>query len=320
MAEVILFGEPMAMFVADAIGPLEEIEHFTKSLAGSEVNVAIGLHRLGHTVSYVSRLGNDPFGRYINNRFASEGIETQFTYDAEHSTGFQLKSRVTSGDPEVCYFRKNSAATYLTEQDINAVDFSGVRHLHLTGILPAISQNCRDATYRLIEHARENSIPVSFDPNLRPGLWENEKVMIRVLNDLASRCDIVLPGLNEGKILMGSDDPEEIAAYYLDKGAKMVTVKLGCQGSFTRTADESFFLPCADICEIVDTVGAGDGFAVGIISGMLEGLSLYETVKRGNVIGALQLMVAGDNEGLPTKKELDDFIKEADHNETTACN
>lgn len=319
MSEVILFGEPMVMFMANSVGPLDRVKHFTASLAGSEVNVAIGLRRLGHTVSYVSRVGRDPFGKYINNRLRSEGIEAQCAYDSEHATGFQLKSKAVSGDPEVCYFRKDSAATYLAEKDIDSADFSGIRFLHLTGIFPAISKSCRRATYRLLELAHENAIPVSFDPNLRPELWESEKVMIHVLNDMISRCDIVLPGIEEGEILTGSDDPQKIAAYYLDQGTQMVTVKLGSCGSYTQTKNESFSQPSVNVCKIVDTVGAGDGFAVGIISGMLEGLNLYETVKRGNAIGALQLTARGDNEGLPTKAELEKFMK-GDRHETAAGN
>ena len=115
------------------------------------------------------------------------------------------------GDPEVFYYRKNSAASCLSEEDVEKVDFEGARVLHLTGIPPALSQSCRNATYRMIERARENGMLVTFDPNLRPTLWESKSVMIRTINDLAARADIVLPGTGEGKILMGSEAPEEIA-------------------------------------------------------------------------------------------------------------
>ena len=210
MSEVILFGEPMAMFVAKTPGRLHEVEEFTRLLAGAEVNVAIGLKRLGHSVSYVTKLGTDPFGVYIEEKLKTEGIETQITKDNQHFTGYQLKNKVFEGDPEVFYYRKNSAASYLNEEDAEKVDFEGAKVLHLTGIPPALSQSCRNATYRMIERARENAMIVTFDPNLRPTLWESKSVMIRTINDLASRADIVLPGTGEGKVLMGSEDPKEI--------------------------------------------------------------------------------------------------------------
>lgn len=309
MAEVILFGEPMVMFVANTVGPLEEVEQFTRRLAGAEVNVAIGLTRLGHPVSYVTRLGDDTLGRYIKSKLNHESIGAQVVFDDSHFTGFQLKEKVLAGDPMVCYFRRNSAASHLETTDVEEVDFTDAKLLHITGIPPALSLTAREATYRLIERAREVGIPVSFDPNLRPGLWESEETMIEVINDLASKSDIILPGYKEGKILMGSDDPTEIAEYYLSRGASMVTVKLGSRGSYTKTETEEFYQSCKPIDRIVDTVGAGDGFATGILSGILENLSLYESVERGNAIGALQLRQAGDNEGLPTREILFDYME-----------
>jgi 2-dehydro-3-deoxygluconokinase len=309
MAEVVLFGEPMVMFVAETPGPLEEVERFTRRLAGAEVNVAIGLTRLGHPVSYVTRLGDDVLGRYIQGKLEAEHIRTQISLDRQHFTGFQLKEKVLSGDPQVCYFRRNSAASMLCEGDINAANLEGVRLLHITGIPPALSPSSRAATYRMVERARSAGIPVSFDPNLRPALWEDERTMIRVVNDIASRSTIFLPNSKEGKILTGSDDETVIADHYLSFGVEMVTVKLGRRGSFTKTRGESFYHPNMPVDRVVDTVGAGDGFAVGIISGILEGLSLRDTVQRGNAIGALQLRQAGDNEGLPSPEELRQYLE-----------
>lgn len=310
MAEVILFGEPMAMFVAQTEGDLADVENFVRLLAGAEVNVAIGLKRLEHTVSYVTKLGRDPFGRYIEKKLRKEGISPEISYDEEHWTGFQMKSKVSAGDPEVVYFRKNSAASHITAADIEKVNLDGAKVLHVTGIPPALSMECREATYRLIERAREKGMMVSFDPNLRPSLWENQETMIRVINDLASKADLVLPGTGEGKTLMGSGEPAKIADFYLENGAKTVIVKDGPRGAYVATGDRRFVRPGYHVEKVVDTVGAGDGFAVGILSGYLEGLSLEEMADRGNAIGAIQVSVQSDNEGLPTREELAAFGKE----------
>lgn len=309
MSEVILFGEPMAMFVAKTPGRLHEVEEFTRLLAGAEVNVAIGLKRLGHSVSYVTKLGTDPFGTYIEEKLKKEGIDTQITKDDQHFTGYQLKNKVFEGDPEVFYYRKNSAASCLSEEDVEKVDFEGARVLHLTGIPPALSQSCRNATYRMIERARENGMLVTFDPNLRPTLWESKSVMIRTINDLAARADIVLPGTGEGKILMGSEEPEEIAAYYRGLGAKAVVVKTGADGAYVDAEGQKETFCGFKVEQVVDTVGAGDGFAVGIISGYLEGLSIEKMTERANAIGAIQVSVESDNEGLPTQEELQAYIE-----------
>lgn len=103
----------MAMFVAKSCGPLHEVEEFTRMLAGAEVNVAIGLKRLEHSVAYVTKLGTDPFGTYIENKLKAEGLDVQITKDEDHFTGYQLKGKVLEGDPEVFYYRRNSAASCL---------------------------------------------------------------------------------------------------------------------------------------------------------------------------------------------------------------
>lgn len=309
MSEVILFGEPMALFVADTVGPLEDVEHFTRSLAGAEVNVCIGLTRLGHKATYITRLGDEPLGRYIEKFLKKEGIGTEFiTFDSVYRTGIQLKNKVTEGDPYAPYYRKGSAASHISTKEIDAIDFEGIKHVHITGIPPALSESCRQATYRLVERAKENNVYISFDPNLRPALWESKEVMIETINDLASKADMVLPGTAEGLTLMGSEKPEEIADFYQRLGAKTVIVKMGGLGAYVRTENESYTVEGFKVEKVVDTVGAGDGFAVGAISGRLEGLSLKECVRRGNAIGAIQVQHISDNEGLPTRKELDAFI------------
>lgn len=311
MPEIILIGEPMAMFVADYVGNLEDVEKFTRSLAGAEVNVCIGLKRLGYDVSYVTKLGVDPFGKYIKNFLVNEGIDTSYiTFDSRFPTAFQIKSKTEIGDPEVVYFRRGTAASHITMEDIEKINLSDVKHIHVTGIPPALSESCKEATYELIKKAKEKGLFITFDPNLRPALWNSKEEMVKVINDLASKCDMVLPGIAEGITLTGCEDPNDIADFYLKLGVKAVIVKVGDKGAFVKTKDETYTVPGFKVANVVDTVGAGDGFAVGIISGLLEKLSLKDAVTRGNAIGSLQVMVPGDNEGLPNREKLQHYLKE----------
>lgn len=309
MAEVILFGEPMTLFIGQEFGELKDVTTFKKALAGAELNVCIGLTRLEHSTTYVTKLGGkDPFGAYIYEGLKEEGIDTSnVSFDNDHSTGFMLKSKVRNGNPDTAYFRKNSAASCIGPEDIDRISFDGVRHVHVTGIPAALSDSCLAATLSLIGRAHEHGIYVSFDPNLRPSLWKSEEIMAKTLNGIACRCDMVMPGLSEGEILTGLHGAEEIADYYLSKGVRDVVIKTGRKGAYAQNADVKVQVPSfpvEDFAKVVDTVGAGDGFAVGVISGRLEGLSLKDAVMRGNIIGGLQLTVEGDNEGLPTHEQL----------------
>lgn len=301
----------MVLFIAGEEAPLEDVRQFSTSIAGAEFNVAVGLTRLGHTVGYLTKLGEDLFGRQIVKVMNQNGIDTSLAKTTnQQSTGFMLKSKTSQGDPDIFYYRKNSAASTLCSQDLEGLDLREWDALHLTGILPAISKTALEATYCLMHKAREAGIPIFFDPNLRPQLWPSKEEMVNTLNDLAALATCVLPGINEGDILCGSRDPKEIGQFYLNLGAKTVVVKTGEEGAVAFTSQGSWNIPAYKPKEIVDTVGAGDGFAVGVISGMMEGLPLPEAVGRASAIGAIQIMHVSDNEGLPTREQLEQFMAE----------
>tara|TARA_B100000700_G_scaffold151983_1_gene168704 strand:+ start:6146 stop:7132 length:987 start_codon:yes stop_codon:yes gene_type:complete len=309
--EILAFGEAMTLFVADAPGDLAEVEHFQRHIAGADTNVAIGLARLGLRVGWLSRVGDDAFGRYIRRTLEIEGLNCRhLTIDPDRTTGLMFKARAEHGsDPRIEYFRRGSAASRLSTQDASRVDFSALRHLHATGIPPAISESCRDLCWHLLDQARANGASISFDPNLRPSLWSSEGEMRKTLNAMAAKADWVLPGLAEGRLLTGLDSPHDIAGFYLERGAQAVILKLGPAGGYYRGTlggeERSFTMPGAPVAEVIDTVGAGDGFAVGVISALLDGRSPREAVRRGNLIGAKAVQVLGDMEGLPSRAQLD---------------
>jgi 2-dehydro-3-deoxygluconokinase len=305
--DVITIGEAMAMFVASQSGDLAAAEQFVKRVAGAELNVATGLARLGLKVGWVSRVGNDSFGRYVLQQLAKENIDSHgVTTDERFATGFQLKSKAENGtDPIVEYFRKGSAASHLSVADFNEEYFCSARHLHLSGVAAALS----DSSLELLNHAarvmKQQGKTISFDPNLRPVLWKSEAEMVKQLNQLAFQADWVLPGLSEGAILTGHKTPEAIADFYLDQGVKTVVLKTGADGAWFKTAaGDKGAVSAVKVENVVDTVGAGDGFAVGVISALLEGKTLEYAVSRGNKIGSLAIQVIGDSEGLPTRSAL----------------
>lgn len=307
--DVVTFGEAMAMFIADKLGPLHEISQYSRALAGAETNTAIGFARLGLHTGWVSKVGDDAFGKYIVHQLHKEKVNIeQVMVDPLFPTGFQLKSKVAQGDPEVQYFRKGSAASYLSVKDFNEHYFSRARHLHMTGIPLGISREMREFSQHALAFMKIQGKTISFDPNLRPSLWSSEKEMAAVTNETAFQADYVLPGIHEGKLLTGYDKPQDIASFYLDKGVKLVVIKLGEQGAFYKTLQEEGTADGFNVQEVVDTVGAGDGFAVGVVSGLLEELPLKESVLRGNAIGALAVQSLGDSDGYPTRHQLNEFI------------
>ncbi len=329
--DVVTFGEVMAMFVAEEPGPLERVARFRRAMAGAETNVATGLARLGHRAGWIGRVGDDPFGRFALAELAASGVDTTaVTLDSDAPTGFQLKSRadgcnrsghdastphfVRGGrpapdhcDPEVVYFRRNSAGSRLAPSPVTDAYVATARHLHVTGIPLALSASARDFAFRAVDVARAAGATVSFDPNLRPTLWASPQEMMRVVNEMAARADWVLPGLAEGHLLTGRSDADGVAAFYLERGASCIVIKNGAHGASAHTTEGRIDQPVFPV-QVVDTVGAGDGFAAGLISGYLDGLDLPARLRRAAAVGALATTSPGDKDGLPTRAELDDFI------------
>ncbi|WP_160106983.1 sugar kinase [Pseudomonas izuensis] len=303
--DILSFGETMAMFVADQNGDLSNVEHFHKRIAGADSNVAIGLSRLGFKVTWLSRVGDDSLGRFVVDTLKKEGLDcSNVITDTAHPTGFQLKSRTDDGDdPVVEYFRRGSAASHLSPQSI-IPKLLKARHLHATGIPPALSSTAREMSFELMTRMRDAGRSVSFDPNLRPSLWASTQQMITEINRLAALAHWVLPGLSEGRLLTGFEDPADIAAFYLEQGAEAVAIKLGPHGAYYRTQLDEGFVAGVPVERVIDTVGAGDGFAVGLISALLENQSIAGAVKRANWIGSRAVQSRGDMEGLPTRSEM----------------
>lgn len=303
--DVLSFGETMAMFVAEQTGDLADVIRFHKRIAGADNNVAIGLSRLGFNVAWLSRVGDDSLGRFIVAALQREGLDCSHVgVDPQHPTGFQFKSLQDDGrDPCVEYFRRGSAASHMGIADVPP-RLLDARHLHATGIPPALSPSMNALTRGLMTAMRSAGRSVSFDPNLRPSLWPSQAKMIEQINSLAALADWVLPGLAEGQLLTGQERCEDIARFYLDLGVQAVVIKLGADGAFYCSAQQQGYVAGRPVNKVVDTVGAGDGFAVGVISALLEGRDLPRAAARGNWIGSLAVQSPGDMEGLPTRAAL----------------
>ena len=320
MSEVMTIGEPMVNLIADSNETYLEARTLPRQMAGAEFNVAIGVTRQGHSVSYVTTLGQDWQGDLILDYMRGIGIDTSnIRRIAGAATGYQLKVRSSDGEPKVIYFRSGSAASRTTPDIVDGIDFDGVRILHVTGIFSALTTNTYDTVAKLMDTARAHGVTVLFDPNPRPTLWPSREAMIEATNTLAAKCDVFMPGLEEGQLFSGASNPHDIARFYLDMGVGKVIIKLGDEGSalFERGGDGGIgqtVVPSFTV-DVVDTVGAGDGFASGVITALLEGLDSEHLLERANAVGAIQVTSVSDSEGLPTADELRAFIASAPRRE-----
>lgn len=318
MTELITAGEPMGLFIAQTPGPLAQVNQFECRLAGADLNVAIGVARLQHTVQFITQIGQDVFGQKVLNLLKREQIATTNVYQTtEWSTGMMLKGMATNGQPEVDYYRKASAAAHLSPQQVTQVDFERVKILHLGGILAGLSEAGYQTTLQLIKLARQHQVLITFDPNLRPTIWESTEQMIQRTNEIARLCDVIMPNIKEAQTLTGMAEVSQIAEFYLQTPAvQQVIINLIDDGAYScqRHRDGTVTttqLPTFKVEHLVDKVGAGDGFVAGVLTAMLENLSVSQSLQRGLALEAIQMQHRGDNEGLPTPTSLEKFLQQA---------
>lgn len=307
MLDLITLGEALVIFSPATTGQLRFVHSFAKSIGGAEANVAIAISRLGFKAGWMSRLGDDEFGRYIEYALKGEGIDlTQVQFDSELPTGLLFKEQYQSSNPTVYYYRKGAAVTRMAANDISEEYIAKAKILHVTGILPALSTENYAASFQALEYAKKHGVQISFDPNLRLKLWDRETAKATLLA-MVPYADIILPGLDEAEFLLGLSDPEGICRKFHELGCKIVVLKLGKDGCLISDGNEIITVAGYVVHKLVDTVGAGDGFAAGFLAGILKKKSLRECGELANGVGAMATLVAGDSEGYPSMRQLLEF-------------
>lgn len=305
---VLTFGEALVGY-ASVEDNLQTATQFTRFPGGADLNVAVGLTHLGVSTTWASVLGDDAHGDYLADAVDQLGI-TALVCRAPGPTALMFKAGGADGDPEVLQVRHQTAfaqhADALLTADVLALD--GIDHLHLTGITLGISPVARAAALTLLEAADAAGVSVSFDPNLRLNLWPDRKEMRALINTVAARVAVAMPGVGEARLLTGHDQPEAIAKTYLDAGAREVVIKLGAEGAFVWSADGQTARSRRFAITPIDTVGAGDGFAAGYLAAFLTGASLQERVDQGAAAGALATTRRGDLAAMPHREEVDALL------------
>jgi 2-dehydro-3-deoxygluconokinase len=318
--DLLTFGESMVSL--RSTGPLTAGGSLGMHVAGAESNVAVGVARLGHSVTWAGVVGADPHGEYILRQLRAEGIGLRHRIDAARNTGVMFLEQRTADVTRAFYYRAGSAGSTLGREDLDRALTAGARILHLTGITAALSPEARKAVEYAAERAAAEGMEVSLDVNYRSKLWSREEARA-VLTPLARHASIVIASDDELGLVgaavgaavgagpartwdpdAGADaDETAMAAELLGRGVREVVVKRGAAGAGVHTADGRWEAPAVPVTSI-DTVGAGDAFTAGYLSALLDGADVAGRLQRGVLAGAFAVSTAGDWEGLPGRAEL----------------
>lgn len=314
MAEVVTLGETMVGFTPADGAPMQSAGTFQRFVGGAESNVAIGVVKLGHRAGWVSRLGDDVFGRIILGEVQGYGVDTsRVRVSPGEPTAIYFKDRSNVGDRTVVYYRKGSAMSHMKPHELDADYIAQARILHISGITLAISESSRRTAHRAIQIAKDHGVLVSFDPNYRPALWSvaHAKAAYRGIVPFA---DIVITTEEEAPLLrtgLKESSVEQVLDALADAGPGAVYVKLGEAGAAYNVKGQTGRVPGVRVPEVVDSVGAGDAFAAGVLVGHLEGLGPVEIVQLANAMGASAVTSLGDTDGVPDRAGINAMLREA---------
>lgn len=308
MPDIVALGEPMAEFTGEEHGRLSTVRAFRRGYGGDTSNFVVAAARLGAQAGYITRVGGDEFGSAFLSLWRSEGVDvSQVKVDPEGFTGVYFIALCADGGHEFTYYRHGSAASRITPADLDPTYLHGARLFHTSGISQAISESCRQTVDAAITAARDQGALVSYDLNIRPGLWP-PAVARTVVEGTIPRADLVFLSEEDVGHLYGGAPPDEVMAILLAAGPRLVVLKQGEGGCLILSAEgERIWVPAWPV-DVVDTTGAGDAFAAAFAVEWLRGASLEQAGRFANAVGALTAAGLGAVAPIPTRAHVEEFM------------
>ncbi|MBM7662950.1 fructokinase [Bacillus mesophilus] len=305
---VISLGEALIDFI-----PLDpDNTTYQKSPGGAPANVAVGVARLGATSTFVGKVGDDVLGRFLKDTLEDYKVKTsRMILSSEAKTGVVFVTNAENGERSFEFYIYPSADQFLRDSELVKEDFTTHKILHI-GSISMINQPAKDATLAAVALAKENGMLISYDPNLRLGLWKSEQAARETIISMLPQADLLKLSEEELEFLTGEKDIQAGVQQLKDYNIPLIFITLGAEGSHIFTANGHTHVPAMKV-QAIDTTGAGDAFVSGLLyclqeyEGSLTAITLEEAeemAKFAAVSGALAASTKGAMTALPTLDEV----------------
>jgi 5-dehydro-2-deoxygluconokinase len=288
--------------------PLDEVSTFGKYLGGSATNVAVAAARHGHSSAVVTRTGDDAFGRFVRTELARLGVGTEHVGVVR-----DLKTPITFCEifpPDhfpITFYRDPIAPDLVIEADeldLAAIRSADVYWSTVTGLSREPSRSAHHAAWAARGRRRHTVLDLDF----RPVFWEDRVTASREVRAALEHVTVAVGNGEECEVAVGETDPRRAAAALLDRGVELAIVKQGPRGVLAMTADETVEVPPVSV-EVVNGLGAGDGFGGALCHGLLEGWDLERVIRFANVAGAIVASRRECSTAMPSTREVEDFLE-----------
>ena len=304
---------------------LEDVQSFRKYVGGSATNIAVGTARLGIRSAMLTRVGDEQMGRYVRKTLAENGVDvSQVRSDPEKLTPYVLLAvRAVEEFPRIFAYGE-AADLAIQEEDIDEGFIGSAKALLVTGT-PLSRPGARAASGKAIKAAKDAGTKVVFDLDYRPVFWgvasheqggemfvASEEVT-GVYRSVLPDCDLVVGTEEEIRIAGGSEDTRESLLSIRELSDATIVLKVGAMGAIVFAGEIPVDLEDGArvpgfLVEVFNSVGAGDAFMSGFLSGWLREKEPEECLCLGNACGAIVVSRHGCSPAMPTSEELEYFL------------
>jgi 2-dehydro-3-deoxygluconokinase len=301
---VVTFGETMLRLSPPGYQRIAQAERFEIAIAGTESNTAAVLAQLGVQTVWLSRLPDNPLGHLVAQRLRALGVDVQHvSWDSDSRLGlYFVEPGVTPRPTRVYYDRKGSAMSRWRPGEWDWYDLlRGASLLHATGITPALSEGCREATQEALQVAREMNISVSFDLNYRSLLWSPDEAR-RVIESLLPLVDLLIVTPADARTILAIEGEDTDIAVHIQQRYRVPVVATPLRDQQSATVGRRYSVVAtaehvwrSEGCpfEVIDPIGSGDAYDAGLLYGYLQG-DIELAMRCADTLSALKHTVPGD--------------------------
>ncbi len=313
--DVVALGEVLIDFTEAGHGA-DGMRLFEQNPGGAPANLLTAVSHMGYRTAFIGKVGTDMHGAFLKETLEKEGIDTAaMIEDKECFTTLAFVAIDESGERHFSFARKPGADTMLRKEEIDKDLLANCKIFHF-GSLSLTDDPVKSATIEAVKFAKNAGAIISYDPNYRASLWENQTVAIEEMKAMIPFADIMKVSDEESLLLTEKSNYEEAAEELLSKGVKLVAITLGKKGVLVARKDRKEVVSGFSVAT-VDTTGAGDSFWGGFLSGILSEQQAveemeWEAVKKcaiiGNAVAALCVQKRGGIPAIPDKEMVESFL------------
>ena len=300
--DIITIGESL-IELSSSTG-LAYTQTFSKFYGGDTLCTAVAAQRLGSKAGYITRVGNDPFKEFLMESWQLEGLDISQVKLIDGFNGVYFIGHPENGEKEFVYYRKKTAATKLSIDDISSDYILSADILYTTGSTQSLSLSAREAVQKAFQTAYENQMSTAYDINYDSRLWSSEEAK-EAFEELSPYIEIMFLSLEHDSIrVFDIDSPDKCIKYLWDTGITKVIVKSAKdRGYFVGTEGDIVFVEFKTD-EIVDSTGSGDAFNGAFLHGLNSGMTPVEAAKLAAIDAAIQCHGMGAIKSTPYKEQV----------------